>query len=274
MLPKLKQVFTLGGALLLITGTVLLAGKNDLTISGSTTVLPIAQRAAETYMDMNEEANISVRGGGSGVGIAAIIDGRADIADASRPIKSKELALARSKGRNPVAHVVANDGLAIVVHPNNPLNGIDIPTLKKIYTGAISSWKDLGGSPVAIVVVSRDVSSGTFEVFNKLVLGGAKVQGGALMVASNKAAATSVAKTPGAIGYIGIGYLSAQVKAVPVGGILPSVETVQNGSYTLARELYMYTNGKPKGVAKGFIDFILSADGQKIVKEVGFVPIR
>ncbi|MCD6170503.1 MAG: phosphate ABC transporter substrate-binding protein [Candidatus Latescibacteria bacterium] len=248
--------------------------QNQLTLQGSTTVLPIAQRCAEEFMKEHPEANISVRGGGSGVGIAALIDGTIDIANASRAMKTKELKKARAKGVNPVAHVVAKDAIAVVVHPKNPVNGLTKGQLKAIYTGAINRWSEVGGSSDVIVVVSRDVNSGTFEVFNKLALDKQRVRPDALMQASNKAVATVVASTKGAIGYVGLGYLSKKIKPIAIDEVMPSVETAKSGTYPLARPLYMYTNGEPKGLAKEFIDFVLSPKGQKIVKGRGFVPVK
>ncbi len=250
------------------------AASKSITITGSTTVLPIAQRAAEAFMDINEDISVSVRGGGSGVGIAALIDGRADIADASRPIKTKEIKLAREKGIDPYANVVARDGLAIVVHPEVTVDSISIEDLKKIFTGEIENWKDVGGPSKAIVAISRDYSSGTFEVFKELVLEGAKVKDGALMLASNKAVATTVSTTPYSIGYIGLGYLSDKVNALKVDGVEASEETVKKGEYRLARPLFMYTNGEPTGVLKTFMDFVFSAQGQEIAREVGYVPVK
>ncbi|RKY66822.1 MAG: phosphate ABC transporter substrate-binding protein [Candidatus Latescibacterota bacterium] len=248
--------------------------QNQLTLQGSTTVLPIAQSCAEEFMKAHPEANISVRGGGSGVGIAALIDGTVDIANASRAMKTKELKKARAKGVNPVAHVVAKDAIAVVVHPENPVNGLTKSQLKAIYTGAINRWSEVGGTSGVIVVVSRDVNSGTFEVFNKLALDKQRVRPDALMQASNKAVATIVASTKGAIGYVGLGYLSKKVKPIAIDEVMPSVETAKSGTYPLARPLYMYTNGEPKGLAKEFIDFVLSPKGQKIVKARGFVPVK
>ncbi|RKY88775.1 phosphate ABC transporter substrate-binding protein, partial [candidate division KSB1 bacterium] len=248
--------------------------QNQLTLQGSTTVLPIAQSCAEEFMKAHPEANISVRGGGSGVGIAALIDGTVDIANASRAMKTKELKKARAKGVNPVAHVVAKDAIAVIVHPENPVNGLTKSQLKAIYTGTINRWNEVGGTSGVIVVVSRDVNSGTFEVFNKLALDKQRVRPDALMQASNKAVATIVASTKGAIGYVGLGYLSKKVKPIAIDEVMPSVETAKSGTYPLARPLYMYTNGEPKGLAKEFIDFVLSPKGQKIVKARGFVPVK
>ena len=258
----------------MVTSEMAFAGRRTLVLTGSTTVLPIAQLCAEKFMDQHPDVNISVRGGGSGVGIAALIDGTCDIAMASRPMKTKELKSARGKGINPLATVIAKDGIAIIVHPSNPLAEITLAQLKDIYTGKISNWKDVGGKPGKIVVISRDVASGTFEVFKKIVLKGAKTRADALMLASNKAVATTVEKTPGAIGYVGLGYISSKVKALAVDGVEPTKETVVSGKYKLARPLYLYTDGKPTGLAKEFIDFVLSPEGQEIVDKIGFVPVK
>jgi phosphate transport system substrate-binding protein len=266
-------LFLLAG-IVFFTSVSAYADSKSITITGSTTVLPIAQRAAEAFMDIHEDISVSVRGGGSGVGIAALIDGRADIADASRPIKTKEIKLAREKGIDPYANVVARDGLAIVVHPDVPIDVISIEDLKKIFTGEIENWKDIGGPSKAIVAISRDYSSGTFEVFKELVLEGAKVSDGALMLASNKAVATTVSTTPYSIGYIGLGYLSDKVKALKVNGVDATEETVKKGEYKLARPLFMYTNGEPKGVIKTFMDFVFSSQGQAIARQVGYVPVK
>ena len=188
------------------------------TIKGSTTVLPIAQACAEEFMNKNASINISVQGGGSGVGIASILDGTADIGDASRPIKDKELDKAVSRGIDPKAHVVAMDGIAVVVNPSNSLEAITKQQVKDIYTGKISNWSELGAGSGQIVIISRDTASGTYEAFNNLALNKARVRPDALLEASNQAVASVVAKTPGAIGYIGLGYLTDKLKAVTVDG--------------------------------------------------------
>lgn len=262
-------------AISLFVGVSLLAvEEKTLTLAGSTTVLPIAQRVAEEFMELYPDVNISVRGGGSGVGIAALIDGVVDIANASRPMKDEELKLARERGVNPVPTIIANDGIAIIVHPENPIDEISLDQLKAIYTGGISRWSELGGTNRPIVVISRDVASGTFEVFKKLVLKGENVRPDAIRLASNKAVAVTVAKTPDAIGYVGLGFLSPEVKPLKVDGVSPTPENVISGKYKIVRPLYMYTNGEPKGLAKEFIQFILSDEGQNLIKELGFVPVR
>jgi len=251
------------------------AGKSGkIVIEGSTTVLPIAQKAAEEFMNNDASTDINVRGGGSGVGITSIIEGNCDIADSSRPIKDAELAKAAGKGRDIKANVIAMDGIAVIVNPQNSVSALTKKQVMDIFTGSISNWSKLGGSNDKIVVVSRDSASGTFEAFGTLALAGKKVRSDALMQASNQAVATIVSKTPGAIGYVGIGYITEAVKAVPVEGISASKISVLTGTYPYSRPLFMYTNGAPKGKIKEFVDFILSKDGQKIVEEEGFVGLK
>ncbi len=262
--------------ILLLLTLVLFAGNvfAGITIKGSTTVLPIAQAAAEEFMDQNPDVDISVQGGGSSVGLASIIEGTCDIGDASRSIKDKELVLAANKGIKPKAHVVAMDGIAVIVNSGNGVGNLTIEQIKDIYTGKVSDWSQVGGTGGKIVVISRDSSSGTYEAFNELALKKAKVRNDALLSASNQAVVTTVAKTRGAIGYAGLGYLSEEVKALTVNGVECSKDTVLSGNYPLARPLFMYTNGKPSGDVKSFMDFVLSAEGQIIVEEQGFVGLK
>ena len=233
-----------------VAGIALPCYAEKIVMEGSTTVLPIAQKAAEVFMQKNPGADISVRGGGSGVGIASIIDGTCDIGDSSRPIKDTELDKATTNGRDIKAHVIAMDGIAVIVNPANNVSALSKKQIKDIYTGAVSDWSEVGGDNQKIVVISRDTSSGTFEAFGELALDKAKVRPDALMQASNQAVASTVARTPGAIGYVGLGYLSSEVKAVTVNGVMPSKETVLNNKYPFGRPLFMYTNGEPKGMVK------------------------
>lgn len=267
-----------GGLVTFVVASLLvgntLAEEKRITIRGSTTVLPIAQKAAEVFMDQHPEVKISVQGGGSGVGIAAIIDGTCDIGDASRSMKEQELSNAVGKGVNPKANLVAMDGIAVIVHPSNKFKGLTKNQVKDIYIGKISDWSQLGGDKKKIVVISRDSASGTFESFGELALDKEKVRSDALMQASNQAIASTVAKTPGAIGYVGLGYISSQVKALALDGVMPSNETVLNNKYFLSRPLFMYTNGVPKGIIKNFIDFVLSEEGKKLIEEAGFIGVK
>ncbi|MCX7927839.1 MAG: phosphate ABC transporter substrate-binding protein [Candidatus Omnitrophica bacterium] len=271
----MKQISTFILVTILVMGLVVgVAHAERLVIEGSTTVLPIAQRAAEEFMARNKDADISVRGGGSGVGITSLIAGTCDIANSSRPIKDSELEKAISRGKEPKAHVIAMDGIAVIVNSANPITGLSKQQLKDIYTGKISYWSEVGGPSEKIVVVSRDSASGTFEAFGDLALDKQKVRKDALMEASNQAVASVVAKTPGAIGYVGLAYIGKGVKAIEIDGVMPTKSTVVSKKYRLSRPLFMYTNGKPTGLAKEFIDFILSPEGQKLVDEEGYVSIK
>jgi phosphate transport system substrate-binding protein len=245
-----------------------------LTITGSTTVLPIAQKAAEDYMKRNPDVQISVAGTGSGDGIKAIIDGTADIGDSSRDMKDEEIELAKFKGVTPVKHVVAMDCIVPVVHLSNPVDNLTLEQLKAIYTGKIKNWEELGGPKKTIVVVSRDSSSGTFEVWNKMVLNEERVRPDAQLQASNGAVAQTVAGNKYAVGYVGLGYLNPRLKAVKVDGVMASPETAKDGSYPVARELYMFTSGEPNGALKGFLNFVKGPEGAKIVGEEGFVTLK
>lgn len=208
------------------------------------------------------------------MGIASMIDGTCDIAISSRAVKEEEVLHGHSKGVEFRGHVVAMDGIGMIVHPSNPVTKITREQIKRIYTGEISNWAAIGGKDRSIVVVSRDIASGTFEAFMELVLNKTKVRPDALMQASNQAVATAVATSPGAIGYVGLGYLSFKVKPLIVDGVSPSKETIVHKAYPLSRPLFMYTNGDPQGGVKEFLNFVLDAEGQKLVEELGFVGIR
>ncbi|HKX28760.1 MAG TPA: PstS family phosphate ABC transporter substrate-binding protein [Blastocatellia bacterium] len=248
---------------------------NQLTISGSTTVLPIGQKAVEVFSKKSPAVKISISGTGSGDGIKALIDGTTDIAMSSRELKSAEVQQATAKKVTPKEHIIAWDGIVPVVNPKNPVTNLTIAQLKEIYTGKVTNWKDVGGKPGNIVVVSRDSSSGTFESWAELVLNKERVTPAAQLQASSGAVAETVARTPNALGYVGIGYAegNSAVKGLTVDGVQASAKTVLDKSYKIARPLYMFTNGEPKGAAAQFIKFMLGAEGQKTVKEEKFVPV-
>ncbi|MBN1106776.1 MAG: phosphate ABC transporter substrate-binding protein [Deltaproteobacteria bacterium] len=246
----------------------------NLVIKGSTTVLPIAQKVAEAYMKQNPDVKISIEGGGSGNGMKALVDGSTDIANSSRFIKDKEVAMAVEKGRYPVPFAVAYDCIVPVVHPSNTLTNLTIDQLKKIYTGQVKNWKEIGGPDSPVVVISRDTSSGTYEVWEEKVLHKEKVFPGALLQASNGAIVQAVSKNKNAIGYIGIGYLNKEVKGLKVNNVAGSAESTLNGTYPISRALYMFTPGWPKGDTLNFINFLMHPQkGQKFVAEAGFVPL-
>jgi phosphate transport system substrate-binding protein len=271
---KILSTFFLVLLLFLPASVKVSASEQVIVVKGSTTVLPIAQPCAEVFMDQNPDIDISIQGGGSGVGITSLIDGTCDIGNSSRPVKEEEVATANEKGVELFANIIAKDAIAVIVHTSNKIDGLTLEQIKAIFTGEISNWSPVGGEDQVIVVVSRDSASGTFEAFNELVLHKEKLRPDALMQASNAAVVTTVANTPGAIGYVGLGYVTSQVKAIKVNDIIPSKETVNDNSYPLARPLFMYTNGEPDGIVKDFIDFVLSAEGQKLVEENGFIRVK
>jgi phosphate transport system substrate-binding protein len=253
---------------------------------GSTTLLPLAERWRSEFNATNPGISIAVSGGGSGTGIKALISHSAEIADSSREIKSAEVEEAKAAGVMPVEHTVAHDGIAIIVNPANTLTQISVEKLSDLYTGKIAKWDDLGAKGLGQVqLINRDSSSGTYEAFKELVvtLGGKDkardFAPGTLNQTSNQGILAMVEQTKGAIGYVGLGYVNDKVKVlkvIPVGGkdaVAPTVETVLSKKYPVSRALYCYTNGEPTGDLKTYIDYIKSAAGQKIVTELGFVPI-
>jgi len=255
----------------LMAGTV---HAGNLVIKGSTTVLPIAQKVAEAYMKENPDVRISISGGGSGNGIKALIDGTTDIADSSRFIKDKEVKLAVEKGRYPVPFAVSYDCIVPVVHPTNSIKNITLDQLKAIYMGKVKNWKEIGGPNLKVVVVSRDTSSGTYEVWEKKVMDKERVYPGALLQASNGAVVQAVSRNKNAIGYIGLGYVDTSVKTLTVNGIVGSAKTTLHGTYPISRPLYMFTQGWPTGDTLNFINYVLHPlKGQRYVKEAGYVPL-
>ena len=250
-----------------------------IVVDGSTTVGPIAKAFAEHYMQKNPDATLTVSESGSGNGAKSLINKTCQIAIMSRFMKDGEFQAAVEKGVLPVAHVVALDGLPVLVHPANPVSNLTLEQIRKIYMGEIVNWKDVGGADMKIVVISRDTNSGTYETFYNLVMehGGnkEKIGAGAEYVGSNGAVRQRVQSTPAAIGYAGLGFVDETVKALSVNGVAPSRETVIDGSYPIARALYMFTDRYPKMGSHlyRFITFHLSAAGQEIVETIGFVPV-
>ncbi|TAJ44043.1 phosphate ABC transporter substrate-binding protein [Methanofollis fontis] len=246
----------------------------SISVTGSTTVLPIAQMAAEAFMDANTYADIQVSGGGSSVGVQAVGEGTADIGMASRDLKDSE----KEKYPDLVQHIVARDGIAIIVHPSNSVDVLTEDQVKSIYLGDITRWNAVGGSDQAIVVVGRDSASGTREFFHESVMDREDFTPNQLEKNSNGAIQQTIAQTPGAIGYVGLGYIDDTIKAVKIDvdgtQVTPSVETVVAGEYPIARSLNMFTKGQPTGLAQDYLDSIMSAGGQAIVADEGFVPVK
>jgi phosphate transport system substrate-binding protein len=247
--------------------------ERSVSISGSTTVLPIAQAAADAWMKKHGNDEIIVSGGGSSTGVKNVAEKTSDIGMASRELKDTE----KSKYPDLVQHVVAKDGIGIIVHKTNTVPKLSEAQVKGIYNGTYTNWKDVGGPDKAIVVIGRDSASGTREFFYGHVMEKEDFVSGMREMNSNGAVKSEVENTPGAIGYVGLGYIDAKVKGIPIDTgsetVNPTVANVINGKYPIARNLNMFTVGQPKGLAKDYIDFIKSADGQKIVEDEGFVPI-
>jgi len=251
------------------------AQAETLQLEGSTTVGPIAEAFAEYFQKVYPDLDITVKKTGSGDGAAALVDGRCDIAAMSRFMKPEEFEKAVSKGIFPVAHVVAMDGVCIVVHPSNPVKALTSAQIRGIYTGDITNWSQVGGPNMEIVPISRDTSSGTYETFHKLVMNKEEMDEGVEYVNSNPQAQARVKTTRGAVGYVGLGFVDSSVRAVKVDGILPSRRTIASGVYPVARPLYMFTNGYPKlgSMTHKFCSFYLTEMGQELIEAKLFVPL-
>jgi phosphate transport system substrate-binding protein len=246
----------------------------------------VALAWAEAYGQIRPEVQIAVTGGGSGTGIAALINGTVDMANASRRIKDEERAQAEANGVDPVEHTVAGDAIAVVVHPSNPVGGLTIPQLSDIFSGKITNWREVGGEDRPIVLLSRESNSGTHVFFlEKVVRRGDKkdqtlFSPDTLLMPSSEGISAEVRQNPNAIGYDGLGYVTHDQKTIAVAPtegqpyILPAIETVKDGSYPIARELYVYTDGEPEEAIRDYLDWILGPDGQAIVRDLGFVPLR
>lgn len=281
-----KKLLFISAALVFAVSAFAAKGKNSIQVKGSDTMVNLGQAWAEKYMEKTPGDFVAVTGGGSGTGFSSLISGTCDIAMSSRNIKEKEIALAKKKGIDPNEIKVALDGLAVVVNPKNPVGKVTMEQLAGIFTGRISNWKDLGGNDEKIVILSREVNSGTHVYFKEHVLrkndAGSKEEfaPGALMLSSSQAIADEVAGNTAAIGYYGMGYISAKQKPIAVAKdgksefVAPTIDNVVNGKYPISRPLFVYTNGLPKGLVKKFIDYALSAEGQEIVMKTDFVPVK
>ncbi len=256
-----------------------------ITNVGSDTMVNLALAWAEAYHELHPEISVSVTGGGSGTGIAALINGSTDVANASREMKDEEREEAEQQGDSPVEHVVALDAIAVIVNPNNPVGRLSIPQVADIFTGRKTNWQELGGEDRPIVLASRESNSGTYIYFleNVVRLGDPDNEDlfspEALLLPSSEVIGLEVAQNPNAIGYDGLGYVTAAQKTVDVGVdedgpfVAPTIDTVNDGTYPIARPLYMYTSGEATGAIKEYLDWIRSDEGQRIVAELGFVPL-
>jgi len=251
---------------------------------GSDTIVNLALAWAERYQDEHPDVRISVTGGGSGTGIASLINGTVDLANASRQIKIEEIEQAQSNGVEPLEHIIARDAIAVIVNPENPVNELTLQQISDIYSGKITNWKEVGGDDRPIVRLSRETNSGTHVYFLETVLRlGSKedktlFSTNTLLLPSSEGIIAEVRQNPNAIGYDGLGYVPHDLKMIAIAKeagdpyVLPSIATVNDKSYPIARDLYMYTNDVPEGILKEYLDWILSPEAQLIVEELGFVP--
>jgi phosphate transport system substrate-binding protein len=252
---------------------------------GSDTMVNLALAWAERYEVVNPQVRVAVTGGGSGTGLAALINNTVDLANASRQIKAEELETARQNGVEPQEFIVARDAIAIVVHPSNPVDHLTLQQLSDIYSGKITNWREVGGEDRPIVLLSRETNSGTHVYFlEEVVRLGEKdnktlFSPDTLLMPSSEGISTEVRQNPNAIGYDGLGYVTADQKTIAVGvdpaGPFwqPSAETVNAGVYPIARDLYMYTAGEPSEAVRAYLEWILSSEAQQIVQTLGFVPL-
>ena len=252
-------------------------------IKGSDTIVNAVQKVSEEFMKDYPYVFVAITGGGTGVGIASLISKTCDVASASREMKPKEIQLANQRGVFPKEFVVAYDGIAVIVHKDNPVNKMTIGDLHKIFTGKATNWKEFGGKDLRIVTLSREVSSGTHMYFKEEVIQLSKkdsteeFSAQTLLLTSSQAIVEEIATNEAAIGYLGMGYVSERIKALLLAKdeqfYPPDVENVLKKTYPLSRPLYFYTNGEPTGAAKLFVDFALGPKGQQQFKETGFVPL-
>ncbi len=262
-----------------------MSGTKTIENKGSDTLVNVALAWAEQYMQEHPKVRISVTGGGSGTGIASLINGTADIANASREMKSEEVKAAQANGITPVEFVVARDAIAVVVNPSNPVRALNLQQISDIYTGKITNWREVGGDDRPIVLLSRESNSGTYVYVleNVIRMGDPKSKllftPDTLLMPSSEGISTEVRQNPNAIGYDGLGYVTPDQKVLAVARdasspyVLPSVATVNNGTYPISRPLYMYTIGEPSGQVKSYLDWVLGP-GQKLVSKLGFVPLH
>ena len=243
----------------------------SISISGSTTVQPVAETLATAFMSANPGVEIDVQGGGSSVGVKSAGQGTSDIGSASREVKAEEF----QEFPDLVVTVIARDGIAIVANGDVPVESLSIEQVRGIFAGEISNWNEVGGPDQAIFVVSREEGSGTRDTFQELVMGkDAVIANSVILQPSNGAVRTAVATTPYAIAYLSFGYLDATVKTIAIDGAAPTEENIANGSYPVVRSLNMLTKGTPADLVKAFLDFILSDAGQAIVKAEGYLPVK
>lgn len=267
-------------SVLMFTGAAVInAQKVSCKIKGSDTVLPLSQKEAEAF-NKQTGSSVSVTGGGSGVGLSALMSGTTDIAQSSRSMKMDEKMKMKDAGKAYKETIIAYDALAVIVNPKNKIDQLTREQLEGIFTGKITNWKDVGGADMKIIVYSRETSSGTYEFFKEHVLNKKNYVSSALLMPATGAIVQSISQTEGAIGYVGLAYIEKDVKALKVSYdkgktfVAPSVENAKNKTYPVTRPLYYYYLTSVEKNIKPFVDYILSAEGQKIVANEGYIPVK
>jgi len=250
----------------LVLGGCAQSTSGTITEAGSTTIQPVAEKLAAAFKDKNPDITVTIQGGGSSVGIKSAADGTVDIGAASRELKPDEPKL--------VKHLLARDGIAIVVHPDNSVTGLTKDQIIKIFAGEITNWSEVGGCNGTITVIAREEGSGTRGAFEEMVMGETLITDKAILQPSNGALRTSVSTTPLAIGFLSLGYIDSTVKTLAVDGVAPTQENSKSGKYPVVRPLYFLTKEQPTGSVKAFIDFCTGSEGQEIVQEEGYLSIR
>ena len=274
-MPKIIKFFAVAAIFLAGLANPCLAASAAIVVDGSTTVLPIMQVSAETYMQARPEVFIYISGGGSGNGIKSLLDGLTDIAMSSRDMTAVEMEAAKAKGINPVRTVLALDALVPIVHPSNPVTDISMYQLRDIYAGRIVGWKALDGPEANIVVISRESSSGTYRGWSDLVMKGEKIKPGALLQVSSGMVLQIVSGNSKAIGYLAYGYLNKYVKKMTIDGVEAEYGNIVSGKWPIVHHLYLFTNGEPSGETAAFINYLIDPDkGQKIIEQQGYIPIK
>jgi len=271
----MKKSIKLAVIATMFAGALATYAESKIVIDGSTTVGPISKAFADFYKEGHPGVNITISESGSGNGVKSLTNKACDIANMSRFMKDKEFKSCVEKDILPVAHVVAYDGIAVVVNPQNTVSALTLAQIADIYKGKITNWKEVGGEDAPIVVVSRDTNSGTYECFSELVLHKAEVAKGAEYVGSNGQARTRVNSTKNAIGYIGLGFIDDTVKPLSVNGVVPSAKSVISGKYPISRPLFMFTDKYPKmgSDVYNFVTLHLTKEGREIIKDLGYIPV-
>jgi len=275
MRAKFKFFSTISAMGLFFVLSSCVIAQEEIHIDGSTTVGPIVDAFVGAFAKSHPGVKFSVKKTGSGDGAAALIDGRCDIAAMSRFMKPDEYQKAVAAGKAPVPFSVCMDGVCLIVHPSNSVRQLNKEQVKKIYTGQITNWKELGGTDLPIVAISRDTSSGTYEVFHQLAVDSEKLGAKVEYANSNPQIFTRISTTPGAIGYVGLGFVKNGVAVIQYEDVTPTRKTIASGKYQISRPLYLFTDGYPEpgSPLMDFCHFFLSEDGQDIIEAKGFVPL-